>query len=283
MNFVRSAFWVHGLHLSSILLLGYFVWQDRCRDGEARLFKAIYVTQGFAREQMKEAHEKTLDLIRWQTEAFSSTRSLDDQDRVARIALNCDSVIALFNGIPLVQTDRVLQLLHDSLSANIKDEPVFYTQIDTLLLRSHSPDVANLLSKARARQQLMFCNDLQINILLSKEQVLNYFMRRVWDGSCGFVTFDCFWVPNVICPMANESFGVTAFIGVDWGYYMHPKSATVWLNGASIPVKNGKAPFSVRFVQPGPQQMTVRVETRGWGNGSDTLRVFEKNYTVHVK
>ena len=81
--------------------------------------------------------------------------------------------------------------------------------------------------------------------------------------------------------MAGESFPVNGFLGTYAYYYLRPRGAKVWVNGIDSPVKNGYIPFTTQFDKTGPQSLAIRVEMRE--DQRDTLRVFEKTYTVNVK
>jgi len=275
---------VHCLHVLALAVLGYFVWQDLRRDGEDRLFESMNITHGFAQAQMVEAHEKMFDLMLRQTEAYRTTHNLAYMDRVIRINRFCDSVMQLVKDGRLLPSTRNhhLSLLKDSLHASVDDDPYFTRQFDALLLPSGVPDLAKRFSNARTAQQTMLRNDLQINILLAKVQALNYFLQQVAGCDLRFDVFLPFWQPDVICPAAQEAFTATCFLSsYSSFYFLRPRSAKVWINGAGIPLKDGYATFNTRFDKKGPQPLAVRVELRDWK--SDFLRVFEKSYTVNVK
>ncbi len=66
------------------------------------------------------------------------------------------------------------------------------------------------------------------------------------------------------------------------GLYLRLRNTKVYSSNAKeAPIKNGYAEFTTSFDKAGAQPLFIRIETRNRHN--DTLRVFEKTYTVHVK
>lgn len=273
---------VHSLHLFALAVLGYFVWQDLRRDGEARLFESIKVTHLFARERLEEASEIQLVYVRRITDAYNNSLNQAFWGKTTQMDIFCDSVIQVLNNaqLPAETAAQYLSILSDSLSACVDFDPELSAQFRASLMRSGKLDLMRFLSDAGGTQQTTLRSDLQINIHLARWKVLNYLMQQI--SFCGMIDkYSLFLQPEIICPTANEALIMTGFLSTYSHLYLRPHNTKVFMNAKEASIKNGYAEFTTSFDKAGAQPLFIRIETRNRQN--DTLRVFEKTYTVQVK
>ena len=274
---------IHGLHLLLITALLALIAWNRIRSGEYLLFKNLSNTLNQAQTPIAGYNKLRMVDIRESVEAYPGPNALDFFRRAIALKGQCDSAIgpAQYRHNSLAVIGQNLPKLYDTLAAYVDHEPVILEHFNVSLLQSGKNTRINNL---RTSQQQMLWNVLATNVQLAKLETLRYINAKIGVGTGCFFSAPIFRQTDVLCPQAGQSFRTTVFLSsydepqVKW----YPLRDKIWVNEEQI-ISSGRddGEFTITFPTPGPHPLHLRVEK--WDLLTDSVRVYEKTYTVNVQ
>ncbi|MBK8966415.1 MAG: hypothetical protein IPM36_06995 [Lewinellaceae bacterium] len=275
-------FLVHGLHIWAIGVMGFFVLKNIREDGEAVLFKALNQSFEKSDRQMHYSAQVFLEEIEDQARSYTYDLSVQCYYRSKNATRLAETVLNKFRNRDLLPEEEQHLLLTycDSLAGYFDKDPEVGATYNSVLQPALRRNLLLNLSNANAAQQTVLRNCLANNVSGNYEVTLSYLLQKVSAPYCGFDRYRPYLIPIRGCLAAGEAITFMAFLGAYGTHQFHEKDRA-WVNQQEATIQKGKATFSTVYKTPGPQPLTIRIETHDLL--TDAVRVFEKTYTVNVR
>lgn len=273
---------VHGLHIWAIGVMCFFVLKNIREDGAAVLFKALNQSCEKANKQLQNSLQVLSEAIESQARAYLNERTVQSYHHSKNATHLAETVLNKFrNGGLLPEEEQHLLLTYcDSLAGYFDNDPEVGATYNSVLQPALRRNLLPNLSNANAAQQTVLRNCLANNVSGNYEVTLSYLLQKVSAPYCGFDRYRPYLISISGCLAAGEAITFMAFLGAYGTHQFHEKDRA-WVNQQEATIQKGKATFSTVYKTPGPQPLTIRIETHDLL--TDAVRVFEKTYTVNVR
>ncbi|MCB9331438.1 MAG: hypothetical protein H6574_10170 [Lewinellaceae bacterium] len=275
-------FLVHGLHILAIGIIGFFVLKNIREDGAAVLFKALNQSFEKSDKQMRYSAQFLSEAIETEARAYFNDYTVQSYYHSKSATRLAETVMNKFKSGDLSPEAEQRLLLNycDTLAIYFDKDPDVSAFYNAVLQPALRENLLCNLSNTNAAQRTVLRNCLTNNIFANYEVALYYLLQKVSAPYCGFDAYRPYLIPISGCLAAGEAITFIAFLGSYSTHEFHSNDRA-WVNQQEATIHKGKAMFSTVYKTPGPQPLHIRIETHDLL--TDSVRIFEKTYTVNVR